>query len=259
MDLQKIKVESHTIALCKSVNYLIEYFDNLLVEQLECGDISEEDIPQSILLSNKVYEALKISTMDPFGVLLYFDINDKYQIKRFEDKIINHFKKLSPINFFKLINDLGVQRIYDSSREIADKFFLNSNGLKRINKFYNEFSDMYIKNCDDKYTLIYLYVITTTNYLNNYSFLKDTLDLARSKDMEKRKIAGFVINLYLNELIVCKSYRYEDSIRDSLNGTRKFKMAYINTNINVLISSDINIYDFDSISSIYEYIKEYLS
>lgn len=235
------------------VHYLINYFEKALLEQLDSGDVSEKDIPKYIEISCMVYEALAIATMDPFGVPLYLDIKDEYEKKRFECNVISHFKKISPLNFFKLINDLSVQKFYTSSREVADRFFINSNELKRINKFYDELRYIYIENFNHRYSLIYLYVIITTNYLNKYCFLKNAIELAGSKDIEKRNIARFIINIFLNELItkdVKNTYGKDDLY---------YKMGYINTNINTLITSDINVYKLYSINSIYNYIKKCLS
>lgn len=233
-----------------NVHYLFSYFENALAKQLESGLISKEDILDYINLSYMVYDALAISTMDPFGVMLYCDPRDDYEVKRFERNVCNHFMNLSPINFFKLINDLSNQNFYHSSREIADKFLMNIRELRNINKFYNELSDIYIKNHKHSYTFIYLYVVTTTNYLNKFTGMQKLLKLANSKYKEKRKIARFILNILLNELL------YHPISTDIENNKLDYRIAIINGNIEILFEKNINIFDLYSIDFIYKCIMD---
>ena len=100
------------------------------------------------------------------------------------------FKNLEPLNFFKLLNDISTQTYYNSSKEVSNKFLTSEKVIKKLNRFYNEYYEIYDYCLKNNYTSLYLFEITAMNnnetLKNNIHNLLNTLNPIEKYIIESR-------------------------------------------------------------------------
>lgn len=234
----------------KTVNELINYFEDELRAGLENGSISKNDIPSSVNLNHMVFETLVKATMDAYGNKPYYDLNNDEEKKLFESQIIGHFKNISPNNFFKLISDINVKT---SSKKVAEDYFTDPKALKALNDFYNEYTDIYNRhsNTELRYSLLYLFEVLSKDGLKNYNCLQNIAKLTKSDERSIRHIACYIINELENE-----SNRM--AISDDTKEELYIKINVIDKQINELIAYNyIDLRKLHSIDTLYNLAKTY--
>lgn len=153
------------------------------------------------------------------------------------------FKNLEPLNFFKLLNDISTQTYYNSSKEVSNKFLTSEKVIKKLNRFYNEYYEIYDYCLKNNYTSLYLFEITAMNnnetLKNQYKNLGEYL---HSNDRKKRHIVSSLFNELENETRRC-------GITEATANDYYYKLMRIDKEINNIFEKiDLNkIYSIDSL------------
>ena len=231
----------------ETINNLIDCFEDMLKTGIKNGTIKVEDVPESVSLTSMLFEALVKSIMGEDRKIPYYDLNNEKQKAEFNEQIVKRFSCLSPNNFFKLLNDISLQgTCYSSKRFIAD-LLESSTALSNLNKFYNEYTDIYNAQFKSDYSMLPLFRII----YKKDGFLDNIIELAKSKNVRKNHIACYIINQYENEN---RAYLSESS-REELN----LKIDLINRNISEFINDkNINLNQFYSIDDAFDIIRQKL-
>lgn len=159
------------------------------------------------------------------------------------------FKNLEPLNFFKLLNDLSVQTYLNSSKEIANRFLTSEKILSKLNRFYNEYSDVYDYCQKYNFTSLYLFEITAMNKNETIKeHFKNLSSYLHSDEKEKRHIVSSIFNELENE--IRKSAMTERSINEFY-----YKVVRIDKEIEKIFEQ-IDLSSIHSIDSLYYTLYE---
>ena len=154
------------------------------------------------------------------------------------ESTIEQFEVLEPINFFRLLNDLSVQNIAYNSEDIYDKFLRNIKILKSLNKFYNEYSDIYDINLKFNYTSLYLFGVLSDKNISHPS-LDNFFKHIHNDDRQIRHFICRLLNEFYNEKERHNAserlqsecwyniYRINKKLDDVLNDNKIDKAKYI--------------------------------
>ena len=114
------------------------------------------------------------------------------------EETIEQFEYLEPVNFFRLLNDLSVQNKAYNSEAIYDNYLRNIKTLKYLNKFYNEYSDIFDLNLKYHYTSLYLF-----EAINNIDMTHPSLDNffkhIHDDNRDNRHFVCRLLNEFFNE------------------------------------------------------------
>lgn len=114
------------------------------------------------------------------------------------ESTIEQFEVLEPINFFRLLNDLSVQNIAYNAEDIYDKYLRNSKILKSLNKFYNEYNDIYDANLTSHYTSLYLFGVLSDKDISHPS-LDNFFKHIHDDNRQTRHFICRLLNEFYNE------------------------------------------------------------
>ena len=151
---------------------------------------------------------------------------------------------ITPINFFRLINDISMQRTCASSRKMAQDYLESEKNLKRLNRFYNEYADIFNECQKYHYSTLYLFNLVIDNDRANNTPYTNIFALLHSNDKRKRHIVCNLINELENE--TRKNYITEDTTFEYYH-----KFQKINENIEDLFNK-IDLNSLYSIDYLYE-------
>ena len=166
-----------------------------------------------------------------------------YTQKEFEKLILQN---ITPINFFRLVTDISMQITCPSSRKIAQDYLESEKSLKRLNRFYNEYSDIFNECQKYHYSSLYLFNLVIDNAKANNTPYTNIFTLLHSDDKRKRHIVCNIINEMENE--TRKNYITEDTVFEYHH-----KFQKIDKNIEMLFSK-IDLNSLYSIDYLYENI-----
>lgn len=207
----------------KKVFELFSLMENNLNEEIKCD----------IALSYISLETI---------VKVFTEIDDKEETFEF------FTKNITPKNFFYLINDIDTQQFYHSSDRIYQVFLSNSEDLRAINEFYNEYQDFIENSFSHNLPTIYAF-IKKDELLdpNRYEYAKN-IGNALKKDAEyKEKMLAFNI---VNEYFTLKT---NTQLRDASREELFYKVTQINKNWDkILKETNAQFYTIDGIYSIIE-------
>ena len=114
------------------------------------------------------------------------------------ESTIEQFEVLEPINFFRLISDLSVQNIAHNSEDIYDKYLRNVKILKCLNKFYNEYNDIFDSNLRSHYTSLYLFEAISNPDMSHPS-LDNFFKHIHDDNRQTRHFICRILNEFFNE------------------------------------------------------------
>lgn len=165
------------------------------------------------------------------------------------EESIEHFEVMDAVNFFKLINDISVQAKYYEAYEIYYHFLSHQNTLKRLNDFYNEYTDIFNACINHKYSSLYVYELLRDSKNENYkpnNSLTNFIKYINDKDNKKRHFACILLNEFLNEM---NQFDPSERTRDEY----WYQMYSINKKLDDILSSkDIDITKNYCISTVYD-------
>lgn len=207
----------------KNVFELFSLMENNLNEEIKCD----------IALSYISLETI---------VKVFTEIDDKKETFNF------FTKNITPRNFFYLINDIDTQQIYHSSDKIYQVFLSNSEELRKLNEFYNEYQD-FIEN-SFSHNLPSIYVFIKKDELldtNKYEYVKNIGNaLKKDSDYKDKMLAFNIINEYY-------SLKANTQLRDSAREDLFYKVIKINKNWDkIKKETNAQFYSIDGIYSIIE-------
>ncbi len=167
------------------------------------------------------------------------------EIGNYEDFVSLFEKNIEPLNFFRLINDLGRQGKYRSGRQVSNIFFTSATTLKKLNSFYNEYNDIYDYCIIYKYTLLYLFSMSDKELptmLKSFDNLRKYFQDNDENNFQKRHIVSCLFNELENEVNRC-------GVTESTKDEFYHKMQKINDNIEKLFrTKDLNaLYSIDAL------------
>lgn len=159
------------------------------------------------------------------------------------DNFASLFKNnIEPLNFFRLINDLGRQTKYHSGRQVANMFFTSAKTLKKLNRFYNEYADIYDYCIIYKYTLLYLFNMSDKELPTMLKSFNNLKKYFHDENSQKRHIVSCLFNELENEVNRC-------GVTESTKEEYYHKMQKINDNIETIFKTkDLNVlYSIDAL------------
>jgi hypothetical protein len=115
--------------------------------------------------------------------------------------------------------------------------------LKKLNRFYNEYNDIYEYCVEKKYTSLYLFDMTSNNVLSGLVVFPNLTASIHSDDKNKRHIASSLLNELQNEVKRC-------NISESSKDEYYYKLRKIDLNYDTLLEK-INLSELCSIDSLY--------
>lgn len=151
----------------------------------------ESDLTDEIDKSSPMKVNLSFKALDAFVDAF----NDQGEDTIFFKMLMN----LSPLNYFKFLNDISNPNYMGSSSDIADKYLTSEKMLRKLNRFYNEYDKVYDYCQVHNYTSLYLFELndSTTKWFKNLSkYLHD-------EDKDIRQLVSSIFNEFDNETSKC--------------------------------------------------------
>lgn len=229
-------VNNSSIAMTKMITFIGENVEILYTSKRYSSlDLMIELIEKDLTTPVPFKVHLSCSTLEAFAKA-FKEIGD-YELS------LMIFNNIDPLNFFRLINDLSIQTHYNSSKEIANKFLTSERTLSKLNRFYNEYTDISDYCIKNNYTSLYLFEITAMN--KNETLKKTFPNLSQylhSDDKEKRHIVSSLFNELENEVRKC-------GITEATVNDYYYKLIRIDKEIDKIFEEiDLNlIYSIDSL------------
>lgn len=214
--------------------------ENLNKEAVKANEVTLIGNNVELLFTNKRYSALKNLFEEMENNLeapLNFDVNIScVMLEAFakgimeDDELVELFKKnMTPESFFSFINDLTLTKKHTSSREIINIYFTEK-VIKKLNRFYSEYADIFEFSQRFKYTTLPLFEITGMNdtkilenqFPNLFKYLHDD-------NKSKRHIISCIINEFSNEL--------SRSLSENSRNELFHQMSEIDKNIDLILEN----------------------
>lgn len=115
------------------------------------------------------------------------------------ESTIEKFEVMDPVNFFKLINDISAQKKIYKGEDIYDKYLRDEKTLKRLDRFYNEYEDIYDICVRQNYTSLYLFEAICDNDRSHPS-LDNILKHIHDDNKVNRHFVCVLLNEFYNEI-----------------------------------------------------------
>lgn len=214
--------------------------ENLNKEATKANEVTLIGNNVELLFTNKRYSALKNLFEEMENNLktpLNFDVNIScVMLEAFakgimeDDGLVELFQtNMAPKSFFCFVNDLSLARKHTSSREIINIYFTEK-VIKKLNRFYNEYSDVFDFSQRFKYTTLPLFEVTgmndtqilQTQFPNLFQYLHD-------ENKSKRHIVSCLINEFNNEL--------SRSISENSRNELFHQLSEIDKNIHLILEN----------------------
>lgn len=121
-----------------------------------------------------------------------------------EEEAIEHFtNNISPRNFFYLIHDIDIQNFYHGSDRIYRRFLSNTEVLKELDAFYNEFEDVLEESYRHNVPCIYAFIRRHDLNDKNNTYLCNIGNAINSKSKAEKELAFNLINEYYGDKTRC--------------------------------------------------------